>query len=140
MARETPRIYASLDDHQVDHQATVVEVGVKIATQSISILIDPRFSHSYIHHKFVGAFSLKKIKYSNSWLVHLATWSKRKVSELLEICLIILLNELSTHANLNFLPLESYDVIIGMDWLGMHRTKLDFYNKVLEYIDDEGRF
>ena len=41
VARAVPRIYAALEDHQVDHQSTVVEVAGKIVEQSVSILIDP---------------------------------------------------------------------------------------------------
>ena len=49
------------------------------------------------------------------------------------------LNGLLTKLNLNVLPLGSYDAIIGMDWLERHRAKLDCYEKVVEYIDEEGR-
>ena len=48
VARVIPRIYATLEDHQLDHQSTVVEVAVKIVDQSVSILIDPGSTHSYI--------------------------------------------------------------------------------------------
>ena len=36
------------------------------------------------------------------------------------------------------LPLGSYDVLIGMDWLESHRVKLDSYNKTFECMDEEG--
>ena len=48
VARAIPRIYVALEDCQVDHQSTVVEFAGKIVEQSISILIDPSFTHSYI--------------------------------------------------------------------------------------------
>jgi len=51
----------------------------------------------------------------------------------------MMLNEITTHADLNVLPLGSYDVLIDMDWLEEHRAKLDCYNKILECINDEGR-
>ena len=38
---------------------------------------------------------------------------------------------LVTYAYLNVLPLGSYDVIIGMDWLEAHKAKLDCYTKTL---------
>ena len=40
--------------------------------------------------------------------------------------------------SLNVLPPRSYDVLIGMDWLEAHRTKLDCYNKTFECLDEEG--
>ena len=45
---------------------------------------------------------------------------------------------LVTCADLNVLPLGSYDILIGMDWLEVHRVKLDYYNKNFECIDEEG--
>ena len=45
---------------------------------------------------------------------------------------------LFTYANLNILPLGSYDILIGMDWLEAHKVKLDCYNKTFECIDEEG--
>ena len=44
---------------------------------------------------------------------------------------------LVTYADLNVLPLDSYDILIGMDWLEVHRVKLDYYNNTFECIDEE---
>ena len=49
VARAAPRIYAALDDRHADYQLNVVEVAGKIVEQSISILIDPDSTHSYIN-------------------------------------------------------------------------------------------
>ena len=48
------------------------------------------------------------------------------------------MNGLVTCVDLNVLPLGSYDVLIGMDWLEAHRVKLDCYNKTFECMDEEG--
>jgi hypothetical protein len=48
------------------------------------------------------------------------------------------MNGLHTQATLNILPLGSYDVLIGMDWLVVHKEKLDFHDKTLECEDSEG--
>ena len=45
---------------------------------------------------------------------------------------------LITFVDMNVLPLGSYDVLIGMDWLEAHRVKLDYYNKNFECMDEEG--
>jgi len=106
--------------------------------QYVSILIDPVLSHSYIYPKVIESYSLKKGKHGNPWLVQPAIGTKIKVSEMVERCT-MMLNEITTHADLNVLPLGSYDVLIDMDWLEEHRAKLDCYNKILECINDEGR-
>jgi hypothetical protein len=48
------------------------------------------------------------------------------------------MNGLHTQVALNILPLGSYDVLIGMDWLASHKVKLDCFNKTIECEDDEG--
>ena len=63
VARVVPRIYAALEDRQADHQSTVVEVAGKIVEQSISILIDPGSTHSYITPRVVEICSFKKVKH-----------------------------------------------------------------------------
>ena len=45
---------------------------------------------------------------------------------------------LFTYANLNIMPLGSYDILIGMDLLEAHKVKLDCYNKTFECMDEEG--
>ena len=43
---------------------------------------------------------------------------------------------LVTCTHLNVLPLGSYDILIEMDWLEVHRVQLDCYNKTFEYLDE----
>ena len=45
---------------------------------------------------------------------------------------------LVTCVYLNVLPLGSYDVLIGIDWLEAHRVKLDCYNKTFKCMNEEG--
>jgi hypothetical protein len=49
------------------------------------------------------------------------------------------MNGLPTQATLNILPLVSYDLLIVMDCLAAHKTKLDCYNKTLKCEDEGGR-
>ena len=125
VARTIPRIYAVLEDRQEDHQSTMVEVEGKIAKQSVFILIDPRSTHSYITPRVGEICAFNKLKHRKSWLVQLATGTKRNVSEIEEKCSLDM-DGLFTYANLNVLPLGSYDILIGMDWLEAHKVKLDY--------------
>ena len=92
----------------------MVEVVGNIAKQSISILIDLGSTHDYIAPILVEGCDLRKVKHRNSWLVQLATGTKRKVSEVVEKCPLVM-NGWVTYVDLNVLPLGSYDVLIGMD-------------------------
>ena len=50
----------------------------------------------------------------------------------------LVMDGLITCVDMNLLLLGSYDVLIGMDWLEVHRVKLDYYNKTFECMDEEG--
>jgi hypothetical protein len=69
MGRNVPRIYAALDNKQVEFQSHMIEVEGKINDQPISILIDSGASHSYLDPNMVEIFQLPRSKLGKSWLV-----------------------------------------------------------------------
>jgi hypothetical protein len=69
--------------------------------------------------------------------VQLATGTKRKVTELVKSCSVDM-KGMSTKAELNILPLGSYDCLIGMDWLDQHHALLDCRNKRFTCLDEGG--
>jgi hypothetical protein len=85
----------------------------------------------------VESLQLPRSKHGKSWLVQLATGARRKVNEMINSCLMDM-NGLNTKANLNILPLCSYDCLIGMDWLEQHHALLDCHNKSFTCLDEEG--
>ena len=48
------------------------------------------------------------------------------------------LNGLKAVADLNVLPLGSYHVLVGMDWLESHHAILDYRDKVISCLNDDG--
>ena len=62
----------------------------------------------------VEKYKLPIEKFENSWLVQLATGAKRKVT--CKECAVVM-DHFETVVKLNVLPLGSYDLLIGMDWL-----------------------
>jgi hypothetical protein len=48
------------------------------------------------------------------------------------------MNGLSTKADLNILPLCSYECLIGMDWLDQHHLVLDCHKKEFTLLHEEG--
>jgi hypothetical protein len=138
VARSVPQIYAALDNNQADHQASVVEIEGMISNHLVSILIDPGSNLSYIAPKTVDKCKLQPHKPTKPWLVQLATGTKRRVAEVIPACQ-LMLGEFPTQATLNILPLGSYDLLIGMDWLATHKARLDCYHKTLECVSKEGK-
>ena len=71
MERITPRIFTALENRQVDHQTSMVEIKGMINNQPISIWIDPGASLSYISPRIVELCKLVPEKFDKSWLVQL---------------------------------------------------------------------
>jgi hypothetical protein len=137
MGSRIPRIYAALDNKQVEFQSHTIEVEGMINNHTFTILIDSGASHSYIDPRMVENFHLPRSKHGKYWLMQLAIGAKRKVVELVKSCSVDM-NGLSTRAKLNILPLGSYDYLIGMDWLDQHHANLDYHNKEFTFLDGEG--
>jgi hypothetical protein len=138
VARSVPQIYVALDNKQGDNQASVVEMKGTITNHLVSILIDPGSNLSYIAPKDVDKCKLQPHKHAKPWLVQLATSTKRKVAEVIPACQFTM-GEFPTEATLNIVPLGSYDLLIGMEWLAKYKAKLDCYHKTLECVNEEGR-
>jgi hypothetical protein len=86
----------------------------------------------------VESFQFPRSKHGKSWLVQLATGSRRKFNEMVKSCLIDM-NGINTKVDLNILPLGSYDCVIGMDRLDQHQTLLYCHNKEFTFLDEEGK-
>lgn len=69
--------------------------------------------------------------------MQLATGTFKQVHHWVRTCAFDL-NGMPTRTCLNVLPLGSYSFLLGMDWLYLHRTKVDFYDKTIECVDDNG--
>jgi hypothetical protein len=69
MGISIPRIYATLDNKQVEYQYPMIEVEGKIDNDPIEILIDYGASHSYINANIAKRFHLQGSKHKKSWLV-----------------------------------------------------------------------
>jgi hypothetical protein len=136
MGSRMPRIYAALDNKQAEFQSHMIEVEGMINNQPLVILIDSGASHSYVDPRVVESMHLMRSKHEKSWLVQLATGTKRKFIELVKSYSVDM-NGMNTKAELNILPLGSYDCLIGMDWLDQHHALLDFRNKRFTCLNEE---
>ena len=65
-------------------------------------------------------------------MVQLATGAKRKVTSFVKNCTVIM-DQFETFVKLNVLPLGSYDILIGMDWLEQHGVILNCYDKTFMF-------
>ena len=48
------------------------------------------------------------------------------------------MDQFETFVKLNVLPLGSYDMLIGMDWLEQHRVVLNYFDKTFTCVNNDG--
>jgi hypothetical protein len=109
-----PRIYVAMDNKQVNHQASVVDMEGMIANHIVSILIDAGSNLSYVAPQAIDKCKLNPHKHAKPWLVQLTTGTKRKIVEVVPTCQFTV-DGFPTQANLNILPLGLYDLLTGME-------------------------
>jgi len=115
----------------------MVEFEGNMFNHDVSILIDPRDSLIYISPKITEACYLQENRFKSQWLVQLATKVKRRVSTKIDSCPIMIADQPIT-CNSNILPLGSYNIFIGMDWLKSHWSLVNCDIKTITYLNDEG--
>eukprot|EP00253_Pinus_taeda_P029500 PITA_29500 len=130
-----PRINATLEGDQAKYQLTMVEFEGKISHLTVIVLIDPSATLSYISPKIFEQCKFQTVKFRNPWLVQLATGVNRRVLAKVDNCPLKLVGQ-SIKADLNVLPLGSYDVLIAMDWLEKHWSLVNCKTKTIYYRDE----
>jgi hypothetical protein len=86
----------------------------------------------------VDILHLEKSKFGKSSLVHLATGTKRRIHDMVRVCSISI-NGVNTSVDLHIIPLGSYDILIGMDWLDNNHVVQDFHSKTFTCLDGDGK-
>jgi hypothetical protein len=109
-----------------------------IINHLVSILSDPGSNLIYVAPQTIDKCKLQLVRHVKPWLVQLTTGTKRNLVEVILACQFNM-DGFPTQATLNILPLRSYDLLVGMDWLSTYKTKLDCYHKTLECENEESR-
>ncbi|KAH9296682.1 hypothetical protein KI387_044262 [Taxus chinensis] len=131
------RIYAVVENRQAEHQSTVIETSGSIGGIPTSILFDSGSSDSIITPSLVERCKLVAVRQGLFWDVEMASGAKISVDSLVKEC-VVDLGSFTTSSDLRILPLGSYGVILGMDWLSAHRARMDCYHKTISCVDDLG--
>jgi hypothetical protein len=131
------RIHAAVNDRQAEHQSTVLETTGTVADQTLSILIDPGATESFISGAVLKRIKVKAVEQDEFSFVEMASGAKQKVGGKVTGCALNL-GEFVTRVNLYVTILGSYDIVIGMDWLESHEAILNCKTKRLSLVDDEG--
>eukprot|EP00253_Pinus_taeda_P025152 PITA_25152 len=115
----------------------MIEFEGKIFYRTIFVLVDPGATLSYVSPKIVEYYNFQSVKFESPWLVQLATGAKRRVLAKVSNCPLRIAGQTVT-TELNVLPLRSYDVLIGMDWLEKQWSIINCKTKAISYQEELG--
>lgn len=132
-----PKINVALEDNRAEYQSTKVEFEGKIFDHTISVLMDPRATLSYVLPKIVEQCKLQVLKFKNPWLVQLETGTKRRVLAKVNDCSLEIAGY-SSVVDLKILSLGLYDVLISMDQLEKRWSVINYKTKTVYYMNKKG--
>jgi hypothetical protein len=116
----------------------VLETSSTVGDQTLSILIDPGATKSFISGAALKRIKVKAVEQDEFSFVEMASGAKQKIGGKVTGC-VLNLEEFFTRANLYVTILGSYDVMIGMEWLESHEVILNCKTKRLRLADDVGQ-
>jgi tyrosine-protein phosphatase YwqE len=73
------RIHAAVNNRQEKHQSTVLEMTCTVADQTLSILIDPGATESFISGAALKRIKVKAVEQDEFSFVEMASGAKQKV-------------------------------------------------------------
>jgi hypothetical protein len=137
-ASSSHQIYAAVNNHQAEHQSTVVESSGTLNHINVKILFDSGATDSFISPSALEKSGLAAYEHDDFKQVEMASGEKQAVGPSIDNC-IVDLGVCTTRLKVYVTALGAYDLIIGMDWLAAHRALVDCFAKRVLCVDDEGR-
>jgi hypothetical protein len=116
----------------------VLETTGIIVDQTLSVLIDPGATESFISGAALKRIKVKAVEQDEFSFIEMASGAKQKVGGKVT-GYALNLGEFVMRVNLYVTILGSYDIVIGMDWLETHEAILNCKTKRLSLVDDEGQ-
>jgi hypothetical protein len=140
MGRESSshHIHAAVNNHQAEHQSTVVESSGTLNHINVKILFDSGATDSFISPSALEKSGLADYEHDDFKQVKMASGEKQAIGPSVDNC-IVYLGVCTTRLKVYVTALGAYDLIIGMDWLAAHRALVDCFAKRVLCVDDEGR-
>lgn len=131
-------MFVAIDDFQVEHQGTVIQAKGVLCAIPISMLFDSGALDSFISSSIMDRCGLTSAKQTDRWQVELATGVCMFVATIVRSCELDL-GPFVTSIDLRVIPLGSYGVVLGMDWISSYSACVDYSQKIVECLDDHSR-
>jgi hypothetical protein len=137
-ASSSHQIYAAVNNHQAEHQSTMVDSSSTLNHINVKILFDSGATDGFISPSALEKSGLAAYEHDDFKQVEMASGEKQAVGPSVDNC-IVDLGVCTTRLKVYVTVLGVYELIMGMDWLESHRALVDCFAKRVLYVDDEGR-
>ncbi|XP_075515481.1 uncharacterized protein LOC142550130 [Primulina tabacum] len=127
--RKIPARVFALTENEDDIDPTVVVEGtILLLSKTGKVLFDPGATHSFVSSTFVHHLETPSVKLPYILEISSSMGDKLLSEVLYKDCPLEIDGE-TYMADLFELPIQGYDVILGMDWLFRYQAQLDCYSK-----------
>jgi len=123
--------YAAVDSCQAEYKASLIQARGHISGKPYTFYIYTGSTHSFISPIVVAVCKLSTEKLQNPWKVQMENGAKKWINQAVDRCVVDRGGWTSTIC-FHELALGSYDGIIGQDWLELHKTNVDCYEKKVQ--------
>ncbi|XP_075481252.1 uncharacterized protein LOC142521964 [Primulina tabacum] len=127
------RVFALTGNEDDIDPTAVVEGTILLFSKTGKVLFDPGVTHSIVSSTFVHHLETPSVKLPYILKLSSPIGDKLLSEVLYKDCPLEIGGE-TYMADLIKLPIQGYDVILGMDWLFRHQAKLDCYSKKVSEI------
>ncbi|KAL0409809.1 UNVERIFIED_CONTAM: Retrovirus-related Pol polyprotein from transposon.6 [Sesamum radiatum] len=130
-----PKIHArafALGGEEATNPTTVIEGTICISNTPGRVLFDPGATHSFVASHFTPYLTVKAEVLPYSFEVSMPMGNSEISNVLYKSCE-VKIEDRMFWADLIELPLQRYDVILGMDWLYKYHANLDCHSKTVKF-------
>ena len=125
------RVFA-VTQQDVDTALDVVTCIILVFDRDAHILIDPGATHSFISMGFISNVNVESQPIDCNIVVSLPTGGSR-LAESVYMDSRVIIGGQEFVADLIFLDIHEFDVILVMDWLSRYHTTMDCYQKEVRF-------
>ncbi|RZS25858.1 hypothetical protein BHM03_00059141 [Ensete ventricosum] len=125
------RVYA-ITEQDSRASKSVVEGIIRVSNKNANILFDPRSNLSFVSQNFAchSGIQLKPLDYE---LYVTIVVGDTLTSNLFSPSCLIFIGEHELLADLIFLEIQGFDIILGIDWLSSYHASIDCYKKIITF-------
>nr|GEY67768.1 hypothetical protein [Tanacetum cinerariifolium] len=125
---ETTRIMLGVEE--AHHDLNIMTGTFTLNDHFATTLFDSGADHSFVSTSFISLLDIEPSDLGFSYEIEIAIGQLVEIDKVIKGCKL----EIEGHVfDINLIPFgsESFDVIIGMDWLSDHKVKIIFHEKVV---------